>query len=75
MGGSSLGARSIYSFLKPQNKKKIYFFDNLNPIKSNNKLKKNDKLNIIISKSGNTLETIANVNFFKKKKAKKYFYN
>tara|TARA_B100000287_G_scaffold295814_1_gene279004 strand:- start:31 stop:1200 length:1170 start_codon:yes stop_codon:yes gene_type:complete len=73
MGGSSLGARSIYSFLNHKIKKKFNFFDNLNPIKSNNKLKKNDKLNIIISKSGNTLETIANVNFLRRKKQKNIF--
>ena len=40
MGGSSLGARSIYSFLNHKIKKKFIFFDNLNSIKLNNKFKK-----------------------------------
>ncbi len=73
MGGSSLGARSIYSFLKDKIKKKIFIFiDNLDSRKYLDKSKKNN-LNLIISKSGNTLETIANVNFFLKKKQKNIF--
>ena len=60
MGGSSLGAKAIYSFLKFKIKKNFEFLDNLSPGKSNN-LEKNC-LNIIISKSGNTLETISNFN-------------
>ena len=72
MGGSSLGARSIYSFLKNKIKKKIIFLDDLNTkILITNKKKKD--LNLIISKSGNTLETIANVNFFVKKNQKTIF--
>ena len=63
MGGSSLGSQAIYNFIKSKIKKKFYFFDNLdtkeNLIKSKNKI-----LNIIISKSGNTLETIVNENIF-----------
>ena len=73
MGGSSLGARSIYSFLKDKINKKFIFFDNLNSTKLNDKFKKKDKLNIIISKSGNTLETISNVNFFTQKGQKNIF--
>ena len=63
MGGSSLGSQAIYQFLKPKIKKKFYFFDNLD---TKNRLKKTKKktLNIIISKSGNTLETIVNENIF-----------
>ena len=64
---------SIYSFLKDRVKKKFVFFNNLNSIKLNNKFKKKNKLNIIISKSGNTLETIANVNFFTQKGQKSVF--
>ncbi len=60
MGGSSLGAKAIYSFLKFKIKKNFEFLDNISPGKSNN-LEKNC-LNIIISKSGNTLETISNFN-------------
>ena len=58
MGGSILGARSIYNFLKKKIKKKIIFKDNFDLEKKSNK----KKLNLIISKSGNTLETIVNSN-------------
>jgi len=60
MGGSILGAEAIYDFMKDKIKKKFHFMDNLEnkiDIKSNNKT-----VNLIISKSGNTLETISNSN-------------
>ena len=60
MGGSVLGAEAIYDFLKFKIKKKFIFLNNLQP-RVNKKFKKNI-LNIIISKSGNTLETITNLN-------------
>ena len=63
MGGSVLGAEAMYNFFGSKIKKKIYFFDDLNE----NKLlefKRNEKLSnilfIIISKSGNTIETLSN---------------
>tara|TARA_Y100001958_G_scaffold158571_1_gene156856 strand:+ start:1412 stop:2566 length:1155 start_codon:yes stop_codon:yes gene_type:complete len=60
MGGSSLGAKAIYYFLKDKIKKNFLFFDNLDAsIKNKNKKK---CLNLIISKSGETIETIANAN-------------
>ena len=63
MGGSSLGIQAIYDFMKPKIKKKFYFFDNLDP--KNKIIKtKSKSLNLIISKSGNTLETIVNENIF-----------
>ena len=70
MGGSVLGAEAIYSFLNNKIKKKFYFIDNLDQLKieklkKKNRLKKN--LFIIISKSGNTLETLINSNLFKDK--------
>ena len=40
MGGSVLGARSIYSFLKNKVKKKFYFVDDLDSIKKIDKSKK-----------------------------------
>ena len=58
MGGSSLGAKAIYSFFKKKIKKKFRFSENLNL----EKIKKKKNLNIVISKSGNTLETIVNFN-------------
>jgi glucose-6-phosphate isomerase len=61
MGGSTLGAEAIYQFLNHKIKKKFIFINNLNS-KLNNYEKKIKATNIIISKSGNTLETIVNSN-------------
>mgnify|MGYP003685185281 CR=1 FL=1 len=66
MGGSTLGTESIYRFLKHKIKKNFIFFDNLNPNIIITK-KKERSLNLIISKSGNTIETISNVNIILKK--------
>ena len=66
MGGSSLGAKAIYNFMKPKIKKKFNFLDNLNS-RNNNQKNKDQAINIIISKSGNTLETIANYSSLKQK--------
>ena len=66
MGGSSLGAKAIYNFMKPKIKKKFNFLDNLNS-RNNNQKNKEQAVNIIISKSGNTLETIANYSSLKQK--------
>ena len=71
MGGSILGTESIYDFLRHKVKKKFIFINNLQ-----SKIKNLDKkkyANIIVSKSGNTLETISNVNIFVKKKEKNVF--
>jgi glucose-6-phosphate isomerase len=70
MGGSALGAKAIYNFLESP-KKKFNFINNF----SNYLLKQNDKknINLIISKSGNTLETIANSNILIKGKNKNIF--
>ena len=67
MGGSSLGAKAIYSFMKPKIKKNFTFLDNLYSNKNISK-KKIKNLNIIISKSGSTLETISNYSSIKGKK-------
>ncbi len=61
MGGSILGSQAIYGFLKKKIKKNFYFVDNLQ-VSNPKKIKKNYN-NLIISKSGNTIETIANLNF------------
>ena len=71
MGGSSLGTQAIYDFLKYKIKKNFIFINNLNP-----KLKKENRkkiLNLIVSKSGNTIETIINSNILIKKKNKNIF--
>ena len=68
MGGSILGTEAIYDFLKFKVKKKIKFFNNLN---NQIKLEPNKKnLNLIISKSGNTLETVSNFNLILKSQKK-----
>ena len=71
MGGSTLGAQAIYDFLKKKIKKKFIFVDNLN-ISKNKQTKKNLN-NLIISKSGNTTETIVNANILIKKKDRNLF--
>jgi glucose-6-phosphate isomerase len=64
MGGSILGSEALYNFFQKKIKKKAYF---LNDLDENQvlKLKKNENLSkvlfIIISKSGNTIETLSNV--------------
>ena len=71
IGGSILGTESIYNFLKYKIKKNFYFNNNLqSKIKHSNK-KKN--INLIVSKSGNTLETIANSNIIIKNNDKNIF--
>ena len=70
MGGSILGAKAIYKFLKPK-RRKFTFVDNFS-----NTLFKDDnkkKITLIISKSGNTLETISNSNILINKKEKNIF--
>ena len=64
MGGSILGSEAIHDFLKKKIKKKVYFFNNLNEdriINFKKKKKLSEILFIIISKSGNTVETLANI--------------
>ena len=69
MGGSVLGTHAIHDFLKHKIKKKIIFHGNLG-----SNLKDNQKsTNIIVSKSGNTLETIVNANILIKKRQKNIF--
>ena len=67
MGGSTLGAQALYSFFRDKIKKKFIFFDNIDQLKIE-KIKKMNLKNvvfIIISKSGNTLETLINSNLLK----------
>ena len=72
MGGSILGTESIYDFLKHKIKKSFYFINNLEP--NNNSYEEEKKhINLVVSKSGNTLETISNVNIFIRKNDKNVF--
>ena len=70
MGGSTLGSQAIYQFLKNKVKKKFDFIDNLQSSTRSNKTK---YTNIIISKSGNTIETLVNANILIKKSDKNIF--
>jgi len=71
MGGSTLGAQTIYDFLRKKIKKNFSFIDNLQAI---TKINNNKKItNLVISKSGNTIETIINTNILLKKKHKNIF--
>jgi glucose-6-phosphate isomerase len=63
MGGSILGSEALYYFLKEKIKKNFLFFndiddDKLKKLKATQDLKK--ILFIVISKSGNTIETLSN---------------
>ena len=64
IGGSSLGSKAIYEFLKPMEKpkRKLFFFESTDPLNIADTLKKLDidKTHfLIISKSGGTVETIS----------------
>ena len=74
MGGSILGTKSIYSFLRKKIKKQVFFFDNLDLdlIVRYRKIKKlKNSCFIVVSKSGNTLETITNLDAIFSKKIMK----
>ncbi len=70
MGGSTLGTQTIFDFLKFKIKKNFQFIDNL---KINQKREKKKYLNLVVSKSGNTVETIVNSNILIKRKEKNIF--
>ena len=64
IGGSSLGSKAIYEFLKPVKKptRKLYFFESTDPLNIMELLSKIDLEKshfLIISKSGTTVETIS----------------
>ena len=71
MGGSILGTQAIYDFLKHKIKKNFYFINNLNSFTK--KQNTHNILNLIVSKSGNTTETIVNTNICVKKKQENIF--
>ena len=64
MGGSILGTKTIYSFFKTKLKKNVFFFDNLDSdlFRQFKKIKNlKNSCFLVVSKSGNTLETIINL--------------
>ena len=70
MGGSILGAEAISSFFGKERKRKFHFVNNLSP---NYHFKRKKYCNLVISKSGNTLETITNFNVLNNKGDKNIF--
>ena len=66
MGGSSLGSQAIHDFLISKIKKNFFFINNLQSKVNINKNKQHT--NLVISKSGNTIETIVNSNIYIQKK-------
>ena len=70
MGGSILGAEAISSFFGKERKRKFHFVNNLSP---NYHFKRKKYCNLVISKSGSTLETIANFNVLNNKGDKNIF--
>ena len=66
IGGSSLGAEAIYDFLRKKIKKNFSFINDLDFTTENKKDK--NCLNLVVSKSGETLETIVNSNIIINKK-------
>ena len=70
MGGSSLGTQTIYDFLKHKIRKNFVFADNLQAAQIKEKKK---YTNLIVSKSGNTIETVVNANILIKKKDRNIF--
>tara|TARA_B100000700_G_scaffold330614_1_gene457766 strand:+ start:3209 stop:4372 length:1164 start_codon:yes stop_codon:yes gene_type:complete len=70
MGGSILGTQAIYDFLKHKIKKDFIFINNL---QNNEKKEKKNCVNLIVSKSGNTIETIVNSNILIKRNDKNIF--
>jgi len=64
IGGSSLGAKAIYEFIKPTKnlKRKLYFFESTDPLNITTLLSKINLENthfLVISKSGTTVETFS----------------
>ncbi len=64
IGGSSLGAKAVYEFIKPISglSRKLYFFESTDPINITNLLSRFDIKKthfLVISKSGNTVETFS----------------
>ncbi len=66
MGGSTLGTQTIYEFFKDIVKKDFVFIDNLTQKKLNTKNKRS--VNLVVSKSGNTIETVVNSNIYIRRK-------
>jgi glucose-6-phosphate isomerase len=78
IGGSSLGAKAVYSFLEPvkELKRELVFFESTDPINIAHLEKGLDIKStffVVISKSGTTIETIALFKYFFNKATKEQF--
>ncbi len=71
MGGSTLGTQTIYEFLRDTVKKDFIFIDNLRQKKL--KITNQKTVNLVVSKSGNTIETVVNSNIYIKRKDENIF--
>ncbi|HHB94490.1 MAG TPA: glucose-6-phosphate isomerase, partial [Campylobacterales bacterium] len=76
IGGSSLGAKAIFEFLKPMEKPKreLFFFESTDPLNIDYLLKQVDidKTHfLVISKSGGTVETISILKYIFSQKSNK----
>ncbi|MDB2405422.1 glucose-6-phosphate isomerase [Arcobacteraceae bacterium] len=72
IGGSSLGTKAVYELLKLKqtSSAKLHFLENVDPLEIENKtkkLKKENSIFIVISKSGTTIETISIFKYVMKK--------
>ena len=72
IGGSSLGTKAIYTFLRTTNnfKKKLFFLDTIDPLRINYLLSLGDLNNsqfIVISKSGSTIEPVSTLKYLSTK--------
>lgn len=70
IGGSALGTICLKNALKPRDHEKLFVIDNIDPdfIKEiENKIEIKKTLFIVVSKSGNTLETLSQFFYFRKK--------
>ena len=79
IGGSSLGAKAVYEFLKPVKKtqRKLYFFESTDPLNIIDILSKIelDKSHfLVISKSGTTVETISIFKYLYAKESNPFKY-
>jgi len=72
IGGSTLGTKAIYTFLRATNNydKKLYFLDTIDPLRINYLLSigdMNDSHFIVISKSGSTIEPVSVLKYLESK--------
>ena len=72
IGGSTLGTKAIYTFLRSSHKfnKKLFFLDTIDPLRINYLLSLSDLKNshfIFISKSGNTIEPVSILKYIESK--------